>query len=332
MFYRIDASNNDGTLGRVVNHSSLRDNCEIQGIQVNGIIRAYLRASEVLLPDDEIYLNYGSSHANLERNARARSNITISIASSSSGGSPSSIFESSLSPQREKSSVTESQPSTSQITSHSIQLDLNASQNLSGPHGDSSHSSSTPPVLNQTVSGSQESGIDSQVPKRKLISAASNQQYNILQPNEARVEQDEGDVFYDAQQIENEEGDPLVEPIIQEQQEIQPIEEIPPQIAQAVAAGEQQHAVPPVVVQPPVAAQPPVVPQLPVVAQPPVVLQPPVVVQPQAAGPAAGVVAQPPVQQPRTLVRTRRGRFASKRHRNRILAARMNQDQNQNQQ
>lgn len=57
--YCLDATRDDGSFGRLVNHSRLRPNCRAQSTLINGEPALVLVAKRDILPDEEILYDYG---------------------------------------------------------------------------------------------------------------------------------------------------------------------------------------------------------------------------------------------------------------------------------
>lgn len=61
MSYSIDASKEDGTLGRLANDNHKNPNCTVRNVIVNGRPHLCLFASKEILPGEEITYDYGDS-------------------------------------------------------------------------------------------------------------------------------------------------------------------------------------------------------------------------------------------------------------------------------
>ncbi|XP_049444940.1 histone-lysine N-methyltransferase set-1-like [Epinephelus fuscoguttatus] len=59
--YCIDASKEDGTLGRLVNDDHIQPNCKVKRIMVQGKPHLCLFAVKEIFPGEEITYNYGDS-------------------------------------------------------------------------------------------------------------------------------------------------------------------------------------------------------------------------------------------------------------------------------
>ncbi len=59
--HSIDASKEDGTLGRLVNDDHIHPNCKVKRIMVEGRPHLCLFAAKEIFPGEEITYNYGDS-------------------------------------------------------------------------------------------------------------------------------------------------------------------------------------------------------------------------------------------------------------------------------
>lgn len=57
--FRIDATSEDGSLGRLINDDNIRPNARMRKICCDKIPRLYLDAIRLILPGDEIRYDYG---------------------------------------------------------------------------------------------------------------------------------------------------------------------------------------------------------------------------------------------------------------------------------
>ena len=63
--YCVDATCEDGSLGRLVNHSRMSPNAKMTAVTIDGVPALGLRASKLIRPDDHIFYDYGEARRDI---------------------------------------------------------------------------------------------------------------------------------------------------------------------------------------------------------------------------------------------------------------------------